>query len=388
MSDRAIRESYRVFPGWTQHFWTWLTGKPLAGQTPLFRHTPGSFLVAALMTFSAGIALGALGAAVGSPWGLLALLSGWCLTVNASRRLISTVVHQCIHNRFSAQRRWNMLLAEFLTLLVLTPNAREYQREHFGQHHRIGTFTTARDPSAIFLMDAGFRPGLTPRAYWRVLLANCLSPAFHGRFLLKRLHSNLVSATPMRRLGALLYLAAWSAPVFLLDGGAWVVLLAFLVPIVPLYQSSVLLEFISEHAWLVPIDEADARTKKFHGTHSWGRFCGSPLPDPSLPSYRRALAWTTWLGATLLYHLPVRLMILPGDLPQHDFHHRNPNTQHWTAAAYARQSDSDRAADGRPPYAEFWGIHRAIEHVFRGLQASARPDRRRGAVAEDDRRVA
>jgi hypothetical protein len=110
-----------------------------------------------------------------------------------------------------------------------------------------------------------------------------------------------------------------------------------------------MLEFASEHAWLVP------RGKDAPGT--WGRFCGAPVPDGGIAP---SLAW----AGAMLGHLIVRIGVLPGDLPQHDFHHRFPGTRHWTQAAWARTD----AIAGGTPFVEVWGLHRALGHVLRGLE--------------------
>ena len=48
-----VRASYLRFPAWSQHFWTWQTGKALPGQKPLLRHTWSSYLAVTLAQFPA-----------------------------------------------------------------------------------------------------------------------------------------------------------------------------------------------------------------------------------------------------------------------------------------------------------------------------------------------
>ncbi len=52
------RLSFRRFPAWTQHFWTWVTGKALSGQEPLLRLNPVRYLVWDLAALVTGIAGG------------------------------------------------------------------------------------------------------------------------------------------------------------------------------------------------------------------------------------------------------------------------------------------------------------------------------------------
>jgi hypothetical protein len=62
--------------------------------------------------------------------------------------------------------------------------------------------------------------------------------------------------------------------------------------------------------------------------------------------------------------LSVRVAILNGDLPQHDWHHHSPKTQKdWPNAAYARQREVEAGAE----YTEYWGLTTVIDQVFQGL---------------------
>lgn len=76
------------------------------------------------------------------------------------------------------------------------------------------------------------------------------------------------------------------------------------------------------------------------------------------------VSWFLWSLEHLCYHLPVRVMVLPGDLSQHDFHHRNPATLRWTETAFAREVDIDCGDMRWPNYRKFWGLHNA---VFKGI---------------------
>jgi hypothetical protein len=364
-----IRESYRAFPEWTNPFWTWLTGKPRHGEHPKFVLGPWGFMFCSLLSYVVGIAMALQGMFLRGWWSEAAVAVGYILAVSGSRRLVSTVVHQCIHGRFSGGRAVDHWVGEAITLVTLTQTADEYKREHFAQHHRYGVFTTQRDPAAKFLQAIGFVPGRSRRSLWGQLVLNFGSPHFHGHFLLMRLKSNFIAARGWRLLASYVYLAAW------VGIAAWVgvvpVLVAFGIPIVCLYQLSVMLEFISEHAWFVPVP-ALSQANDVHGTHSWGRFCGAAVPSYEACAGPLAYfaAMLRWGGAHLFYHLPVRLLVLPGDLPQHDFHHRHPGTVEWTRAAYSRHADLASAESNGVPYKEFWGLHRAVDHVFAGITAA------------------
>jgi hypothetical protein len=363
------RESYRAFPRWTSRFWTWLTGKPEQGQAALVTMTPASYATCSVLTYVAGLGLGVGSFRLDGLAFAVVLTLGWIMTVNGARRMISTIAHQCIHGRFSGNGDRDQRVAQWFAFLTLTQSAMDYRREHFGLHHRADVFATAADPAARFLGDAGLAPPKSVAGLWLALLIAIVSPRFHAVFFAARIRSLMESQSRWRWLCTVM---VWSGLIGLI---CWMcsVRAAFfglIVPVVVLYQISVLLEFISEHAWFVERGVL-AQPKYVHATHSWGRFCGRSVPcrrGDSVVMY--ALRWMVWVLEHALYHLPVRLTVLPGDLPQHDFHHRNPGTMRWPNATYAREDDVKEGDPRWPPYSEFWGLHNAIAHVFAGIAAA------------------
>jgi fatty acid desaturase len=365
------RESYCVFPAWSSWFWTWLTGAALGEERPPFSCRATPFLLLALVSYLGGIALGIFGASRIDGWAWICVVLGWCLTVGGSRRLVSTVVHQCIHGRFSGRGRLDQFIGEWLTVLTFTQTAATYRREHFEQHHRFGVFATRDDPAAQFLMKIGFIPGRSVLRLWIQLFVNVVSPWFHFGFLAQRARSNFLEATRGRLVAAYAHLSVWCAVVAMGWIDVTAVALGAVVPVIFLYQLSVMFEFVSEHAWLVPAPPV-THARDVHRTHSWARFCGSAFPDGRTAGGLsvRLAKWVGWTLAHVLYHLPVRLLVLPGDLPQHDFHHRSPGSEDWSTAAYARQRYMRKTNEAA---LEFWGLHRAIHHVFAGLAAQVPP---------------
>lgn len=368
-AEDSPRQSYRVFPGWTSRFWTWLTGVPEKGQKPFLRPTPSTYASLAVFTYVLGLSVGVASFRFSGVSFVAILLTGWVMTVNGARRMISTVAHQCVHAAFSGDRQFDMKTAELFAMLTLTQTAADYRREHFELHHRHDVFTSFDDPAARLLWNAGFRPGRSIRRLWWNLLLTTGSLRFHGQWFAGRIASQGRGRVTWRRLGALLAMCAVLSGLTVLSS-VHAVILGAVFPVIVLYQTSVLLEFISEHAWFVAPNGL-ARKRYIHGTHSWGRFCGRKVPTKGR---RHGLLWaiasTLWVVEHLAYHLPVRLVILPGDLSQHDFHHRKPATPDWTTAAYAREEDRQNGDRRWPEYREFWGLHNAINEVFRGIASS------------------
>jgi hypothetical protein len=107
--------------------------------------------------------------------------------------------------------------------------------------------------------------------------------------------------------------------------------------------------------------------KRILGRLTFGRFVGDPLPSRALPLGQWLWAWGRWLTRLLFLHIPTRMCVLPGDLCQHDWHHRHPRGD-WSNAYYERQRDRAAGCPGWPePYREVWGLGAAIDVVFAGL---------------------
>lgn len=360
--SNVIRASYQRFPRWTQHLWTWITGKALPGQQPLVKLNPVTYLLCDLVALAVGISSAWWLVASGPSLAWLGLPLCWVLTTSASRVCSTVIAHHAIHTRFTHRIAQDWRIHQVLSTLVCTDDADQYYEDHINLHHRKETFATIADPTIQHLLQLGFRPGMSEKALWRRLAVVVVSPRFHLEFLYTRLAQNLWRCAPYRRvmgfvyLGTVLGLVAWQ--------GAWLEFaLAVLIPLVPLYQIVALLEFLSEHAWFKAKD-ASAGGRAFHVSHSWGRFSGDPLPAKGLGLASALGAWSRWVARLAFYHVPARILVVPGDLAQHDFHHRRPSTKEWVRAAYARQHDIDADHPRWPAYTDVWGLGTAIGRVF------------------------
>ena len=377
-----VRASFLRFPGWTQHFWTWLTGKALPGQRPLVRHSWKSYLAVTLACFFSGLALSTVAVAARFSGWELALVLGWLLTLSAARVMILVIAHQCIHKQFTGSALLDRFVGELVTVLSVYQDAHAFKLEHFDSHHREHVFATVDDPPVQVLLGLGFCPGMSRRRLWARALLVFVSPRFYLAGFASRLRANLESGT-WRRAGFVAWASFWlSLPFWLPHGGA-ALLWAFALPIIPLAQLSALLDKLGEHAWLTPRDPLAGR-RHYHVAASWARFCGCAVPPPGL-SWRQAVpAWAMWCAAMLLHHLPARLLVIVGDLPSHDFHHREPATHDWMVAAYARQGRIDEPSIDEPPYTDVWGMVHAIDRMFRAMSAlpalEPRRPMERGAV--------
>lgn len=361
-----VRSTYLRFPAWTQHFWTWQTGKALPGQRPLLRHTWASYLALTLTWYFTGLAVSAWAVSAMFPFWYLALFGGWFLTVCGARMMVLVIAHQALHRRFSGRAALDGFWGEAVTVLSVFHTFGEFKEEHFDNHHRREIFATPADPPVQFLVDLGFRPDMSRRRLWRRAWTVFLSPAFYGRNAYGRLRSNVANGR-WRRLGVAVWLGSWLSLPFWLPHGGWVLLLAFAVPVILFAQLSALLDRLGEHEWLAPrVPEYGHRF--YTAANTAARFCGTPVPARGTPLGQQSAQWLRWTAATVGYHLPARLLVVVGDLPNHDYHHRYPATPDWTTAAYARQQDIDAGMAGGPPYQEVWGMGAAIDRLFRSWE--------------------
>jgi hypothetical protein len=359
-----VRATYLRFPEWTQHFWTWQTGKALPGQQPLLRHTWASYLAVTLALFLSGLAVSVVSIGVMFPFWYLALLAGWLLTATGERMMVLVIAHQAVHKRFSGQAAADQFWGELVLVLSVQNTFAELREEHFDSHHRRDIFATEADPPAQFLLGLGFRPGRSRAAMWRRAWVVLLSPAFYARGFYDRVRGNFRSGVG-RATGFTLWAALWLSLPFWFPHGLLVLIGGFVLPVICFATLSSLLDRLGEHVWLARSPDQGARF--YTASVTAARYCGAPVPARSVPVGPRLLAWIRWTALTVCYHLPARLLVVVGDLPNHDYHHRYPSTREWTTAAYARQRDIDNGPEG-PAYHEVWGIASAIDNLFRNWE--------------------
>lgn len=355
-----IRDTYAVFPKWSQPYWTLFTGKPAVDEQALFVPSCWTYLSVSMAIFLGGIAGSfILLINAGAPLWLLPCTVG--LTLYGSRLLILTIAHQCAHLRFCRDKRLNRIVHDVLSIINCTQDYEAYRYDHFQVHHSLKTFATLQDPVMIFIRQLGFTEVLSKSTLWRQLVLLSISPAFHGRYLFNRWRANLTCKRLSRRI---LAIAWWSAIIAIFvryPDLRLPIAVAYLLPVFLLYNISAFLELICEHVWMRPLNAVSPRQRT--GELIWGRFCGE-----AVPSGQGAWMWLRWTARMLFYHLPCRMFVLTGDAPQHDFHHVAPNNPNWTVSAYERR---DVIASGQMEDREVWGLFAAIDIVFSNI-ATAR----------------
>lgn len=276
------------------------------------------------------------------------------LTTGRLRKFQVTHGHHLSHISIGNRSWLDSFLLELSCLIPWSQNYLEYKRDH-NIHHTKASFTGADDPDAALLLKLNFRPGMSKEKLWRHLFWTFLDPSFHWILIRGRFVSNLTNLSLAKIFylgihGALIYQLGWS-----------IYSLTILVPWFPIYHISALLQFLSEHQWLITPKppKLDEEYKK----RCWGRFLGEAPPEnKSMGNLSK------WYVKFFLYHLPIRTAVLVSDLPCHDWHHLVKNSpDQWVDASQLR---TEYIIKGEMPDQSFWGIDSVIDHVFDGLSNS------------------
>jgi len=357
-------EMWRLLPGWTQPFLSWLTAKPAPGEAAAPR-APRAFIHDALgLTLGGGFvsvaALTLLHAGDPALWVLLFI--GLTATTSGLGIFQVVVFHHCGHGTVFRQWEHNRLAGRLISALLLFKHFDAYRREHM-QHHSANKLFTDDDEFTGFIVGiCRMAPAMGRARLWRHLLLDLVSPWFHGRFLVKRLRGSLGSPELRHNL---LGISAWGAllAVGLATHRLGILLVAWVLPVTVLLQIATVFRILCEHR--VPAVAVISRRDK----ELVCRATAGVFPGANPPAKRHHIfAWGLWWGNMLTVQLFVRVFVLVGDAPCHDFHHRRPATKKWTDYAHARQADLDAGCPGFPVnYIDTWGLFRAIDENFAAL---------------------
>jgi fatty acid desaturase len=378
-------------PSFVQPFLTWLTAKPAPGEQPRPRSAL-SYVLGALSWVFGGCALTVLPFLLAEP-----ALAAWLLVplgllaTSCGLGIFQVVIfHHCSHGTVFSTRERNQRVGRLISALLLFKRFEDYQREHM-LHHSAKKLLTEEDEFADFVLGlCRLEAGVPKLELWRRVLVNCVSPIFHWRFFSRRVTASLFTGDAAHDwTGRLVWGIAIS---FSLATGTFeLFLLAWVLPATILLQIATIFRILVEHSF--PEAEYMAqRDKNFVCHASVGVFPGREPPFQRARSLSGLLAWTGWWVEMLTVHLFVRLFVLVGDAPCHDYHHRRPATRRWTTYIHARQQDSDAGSPGFPTgYFEAWGLIRAVDRNLASLAATrpatigreAAPHREHGGMQMD-----
>jgi hypothetical protein len=366
-SDPRIDMAVRL-PRWLQPLLTWLTAKPAPGEDAAPK-APVTYIVEAVCLVLGGCVVSAVALQFGGmahPWAWLLLALGLIATTSGLGVFQVVIFHHCSHGTVFRTRRLNQLVGRSVSAILLFKHFDRYQAEHMLHHNANKLFTDDDEFTDFVVGLCDLAPSLDRHELWRRLLVDLVSPLFHGRFLFKRIQGSLCSHDYKHNAVGL---GVWAT---LLIGAAvthsiTVLLVAWIVPVTVLLQIATVFRILCEHRF-PPADVIRARGKDMVCLATAGVFVGASLPACSPYSLRGLTAWAAWWANMLIIQLFVRVFVLVGDAPCHDFHHRRPANKNWTDYAHARQADLDRGCPGFPRnYIDTWGLFRALDQNFAAM---------------------
>jgi fatty acid desaturase len=351
-------------PQWLQPFLTWLTAKPAAGETTKAA-TGVSYVRSAVLWTIMGCLL-SVTAIVYSGFDHLVfwlLLPAGLIATTCGLGLFQVVVfHHCSHGTVFKNRIWNRRVGKLISAILLFKHFDLYQRGHMV-HHSANKLFTVEDEFTDFVMETcGLAPSLDKRELWRRILLDLVSPRFHGQFLWRRVRVSLMSHDGFY--ASLLGFGWWT-------GLLAPVVVAWIIPVSILLQIATVFRILCEHRF--PAAEViERRGKEFVCLATAAVFPGAQPPARSAATARGFASWMMWWMNMLTVQLFVRLFVLVGDAPCHDFHHRRPAAKRWTDYIHARQADVDAGCPGFPVnYIETWGLFRAIDENLESMSNTA-----------------
>ena len=374
----GVRESMAPLPGWLQPLITLITGKPLPNERPRFSPSPFVNFVLTMLVLVGMMAGNLYLFANDLVWGIIALPFTWVICTGLLRKIQVVFAHHCVHRTFILHNpAANDLMLNVLTTIPLVQHGEEYRRDHFAHHSR-ALFTTKEDADAALLFSLGFIPGEKKTSLWRRLVVVLFSPRLHWIFLSSRFRSNFVRRSLAWRLVSI----GWAAAITVGLGVAttwWHVALVVWLPLFILYNASALLQFLTEHAWM--ITEKSPRNIEAYAERCWGRFFGDPCPSEA-HGVTGAILWAKWFTKMIFVHAPIRFGCFVGDLPAHDWHHlcsfKNSDSATWPVAIFSRQSMIDSGNGFGMERRELWGLSSMLNHVFALLETADK-----GAASEE-----
>jgi fatty acid desaturase len=358
-------------PALAQPLLSWLTARPAPGEATVVR-SPLQFVHQACLLVAVGIAVGVLSALLPTVEAGLLLFLSLTLTTSGLGLFQVVVFHHCAHGTVFRTRERNELVGRLVSALLLFKHFEHYRKEHM-HHHSARKLLTEEDEYADFVLGmCRLEPALPKRELWRRVLVNVVfSPRFHIYFFWRRIRAATRSHDRVHNAVAV---AALVVPILaaIATGTIVAYLLVWILPLSLLLQWATIGRILCEHRFPEPALIA-ARDKEFVCRATAGVFPGADLPWDSAWSPAGFAAWAGWWLNMLTVQLLVRVIVLVGDAPCHDFHHRRPSTKLWTDYIHARQKDVDAGCPGFPlNYGETWGLFRAIDENLATLSATPR----------------
>ncbi len=344
-----------------QPFLTWLTAQPAPGEW-LNERSPLRFVAVAILQTVLGAALTVAALQVWPPFAAVGML----LTTAGLGLLQAVVFHHCSHGTVFGTRATNVWVGRLVSAVLLFKHFDRYKQEHM-LHHSNNKLLTEEDELADFIFNTcQLEAGVAVSVLRRRVMLSLVSPLFHARFLLRRIKAAWGSHD---RRHNLVGMAVWVgfASLALMTKQWLAFLLAWVTPVTVLLQAATVGRILCEHSFPeAEVIAARGRDLSCHATG--GVFPGVMPPTARASSAQGALAWLGWWANMLVVQVFVRTVVLVGDAPCHDFHHRKPASRRWTSYIQARQHDKEAgSAVFSVGYNETWGLFRAMNATLASL---------------------
>ena len=270
----------------------------------------------------------------------------------------------CHHTIFISSRKYNSWLGEFISILTLTLNFKEYQKAHNTDHHSGKQLLTPGDETYEYLINTvGFRLGMTTDEAWKHLRETLLSPKFYINRCLSRLNDTFLSDSHTHNILSYIFWLPIISFIILINS-CLTFFIAWIIPISIFFEASSLLRQCVEHKFPVPM--TSNRTPQILNQMTTAIFCGEQTPQiySSDSITKRFFLWSKWWLRMFFYHLPCRVLILTGDSAGgHDWHHRNQGSSEWLNCIFERQKEIESGVQ----YYHTWGLLEAINETFKTL---------------------
>ncbi len=365
-TDRSTRVSprlamYQSLPRAMQPFLTWLTAQPAPGEA-IKEKSPLLYVWYACSQIVFGLTIGF----AAGPGHFLPMIFGIIL-VTAGLGLCQVVIfHHCSHGTVFRHRGTNIVVGRLISVILLFKHFDSYQHEHM-LHHSHNKLLTEEDEFANFVFETcRLKAGEPINALRRRVLINLVSPTFHARFTIRRLQAAWSSRRHRDTLAGVTF---WSIAIVLAaaSGHFWTFVLIWILPVTIMLQIATVGRILCEHSF-PDLDVIRVRGRDLSTHATGGVFPGSMPPMASAANLPGLAAWLRWWASMLIVQMFVRNVILVGDAPCHDFHHRKPASRRWTSYIQARQLDREAgSATFKAEYHETWGLFRAIDATLVSL---------------------
>ena len=360
---------FGTLPSAMQPFLTWLTAKPGPGET-IRERSPLYYVWVASLQIVVGVGLTCFGVLDQSRNFVACFIAldilGLILTTSGLGLFQVVVFHHCSHGTVFLQRDTNIAVGRLISTLFLFQHFDHYKTSHM-MHHNNNKLLTEEDEFADFVFSlCGLRAGLSKRQLWLRVAFTLASPQFHLRFLWKRLRGAWWSHDLMHNIVGVSVWGCGLATAFIL-GHLSAAVIAWVLPVTVLLQIATVFRILCEHRFPDP-EIIALRGRDFACHATAGVFPGKMPPSVKALSPTGLLLWAGWWTNLLTVQLLVRVLVLVGDAPCHDYHHRRPASRRWTSYIQARQIDLESTSAGpRPAYMESWGLFTALDQNLASL---------------------